>query len=702
MTRIYHRRWAPRIQVAFQAMALVVLLAAVGSLSGRVDLQQGSFALELVVLLATAGLTRRFGIPLPGQGFTSLVPAVVWIAVFLRGWPFAVVIAALGVTGGDMFLRRLSLDQARSNVAHWTLATGVMGVAYDLAGGVYRSGAISLANLTPLIIALVALPIVVFSTFYLEIALVRGAAWLDWGITIRWEAATAFLGAGLALGWTALATSPVSTQGATVYAGGLALSTLVLHFMLARAVHADELRLVNRIANAVATDASIERGFERMKEITGRLVPWEHMGFARYDETTNEMELVADTATTEQMRFDANSGLTSEAVESGQPVVSSAVTARESILPTGERSGSEILIPLFQGTRLVGLWSVRHSDPRAYRMADAGLLNLLAPQLALSLSLRDVLLPMAATSEEAAQNVATVKTSCSDLERAHATATAGAKRALEGATEAATRVTETAEALASLVGGIESAADLGNETLEATRRMSDTASELHESSGAAVSRLTRIAETLKIGAAEVANLREAANEVEGFSETIANIANQTNLLALNATIEAARAGAHGRGFAVVADEVRLLAEESAKAARNIALSAQNTRKVIDSSARLLEEIGSRLGELSKHSEVWGAELGRIAEAAEETKALGRKVHDIPRQNQEMAGLARERLGEAQKAAELAAAEARAVADALAAQQPSVQDLTAKASKLATIATRLETAAALIEGERSAD
>ena len=88
----------------------------------------------------------------------------------------------------------------------------------------------------------------------------------------------------------------------------------------------------------------------------------------------------------------------------------------------------------------------------------------------------------------------------------------------------------------------------------------------------------------------VSRLGESARDITKVTEVITEIAEQTNLLALNATIEAARAGDAGKGFAVVAGEIKGLAAQTADATMNIKEKIQGIQDSTSDTVREVEQI----------------------------------------------------------------------------------------------------------------
>ena len=217
-------------------------------------------------------------------------------AILDRGWAFTAIIAPFAMLVGDVILRRLPLGAALDNAAHLTTGSTLVGLMYARAGGAMGADALAIDNLAPLTLTLVLLPILVNGTFYLELALGQTIAWVDARLTVRWEVIVCLVSALLAVAWLALLQATIPIRPRLFLAGSLALATAGSLYVLSLGVRADELNLIQRLAQVIAAELTLHRSFHRVQELTRRLVPWEHMGFARYDSRTRQMEVVVDTA----------------------------------------------------------------------------------------------------------------------------------------------------------------------------------------------------------------------------------------------------------------------------------------------------------------------------------------------------------------------------------------------------------------------
>lgn len=653
--------------------------------------------LELVALVVVAAATRRFGLALPGKGFASFVLGVVLFAVLHRGWGFGVLIAPLGMLAGDLPLRRLRLRTAVANAGHLTFGTAVVGFVYDRVGGYYGAAALTPANLLPFLLLFAGLPLVVNGTFYAELALSESRAWVDFRLTLRWESIVYLLSAAPALAALETVTSALPTALVVAFGAGLLAVTMIAHWIARRGIRADELTLVEQLSRTIAADVNLERNFTAIQQLTQRLMPWDQMGFARYDSRSKQFERVLETAPDRPRgsSYSADLDLPAEAVRRRRPVAAAGATlSRRS---SAAEQGSEIFVPLFQGDALVGAWSVRHADAAMYRQSDAEILGLVAPQLALVLAIQGVLEPLLESSEQTSGYVEQLTATSEEIHASSEEVAAAAQGAESGAANAADRVAQSEEAMVELRATSHDAALAAEETMRATQEMGRSAQGVRTATAETAANLKRIGATVEESAAAVGRLRDASEQVVQFAETIGAIASQTNMLALNATIEAARAGQHGAGFAVVADEVRRLAEESAKEAQQAGKATAETRRVLDHAAQLLEKMRHEIEDVAQAATHWIAELEGIVRAAETAAHLSNRMVEFPRRNAERTAEMQAMLSEVKAAAQASAAEAKVVSASAAEQLKAIEDLANSAVDLSASAERLAAATRFLRG-----
>lgn len=187
----------------------------------------------------------------------------------------------------------------------------------------------------------------------------------------------------------------------------------------------------------------------------------------------------------------------------------------------------------------------------------------------------------AAALEEMASTVARASGEPAALAREMAATARAAKTKAEAAVQTARQAAAHASGLRRAVQNFEAGLDA----------LSEAAGRISAGSGAAMAKLTAIADT--------------AEQAQALVSGMSAIAGQTNLISLNASIEAEKAGEHGRGFAVVAREVRRLADTAA-------LEAADVERLV---ARMSQAVAAEVMEMDAFS--------RAADRGEEALASAR-------------------------------------------------------------------------------
>ena len=204
------------------------------------------------------------------------------------------------------------------------------------------------------------------------------------------------------------------------------------------------------------------------------------------------------------------------------------------------------------------------------------------------------------------------------IQRAANEVSGGAGQVAESSNDLAQGATDQAAVVEELTASITKVAEQIDKNAESTKNISTSVDNLGKEIVTSNARMQDMVESMN-------EINEASQQIDQIIATINEIASRTNLLALNASIEAARAGEAGKGFAVVADQVTVLAENSAKAAKESAVLISNSVSAVERGMVIANETAGKLEKVADNSKQITVDVNDIAETL---KAQTDVIHQI--------------------------------------------------------------------------